>query len=101
MTATTMHAEVLTGCGGPRVECERKRVKRSVGQRRRTRLTLTVVALAAIVASAYGERWVLRDAPLPALEYVVATCAARAVQDEQASSACASNEPGSEREDHE
>jgi len=100
MTVTTINADVLMGCGGPRADCTRAREKRAP-RRFRARMALTAIAVAALVAGAYGERWVLREAPLPALEYVAATCAASAVEDEQPSRLCTSTQQVSEREDHE
>ncbi|HEY1327636.1 MAG TPA: hypothetical protein VGI14_11905 [Casimicrobiaceae bacterium] len=97
MTATTMHANVLMGCGRPpRADCERKRARRAA-RRLRTRVAVAVLGLAALAAGAYGERWVLRDAPLPALEYMVATCAALTVQNAQAPNVCNDNGNESER----
>ena len=100
MSVTTMNANVLMVCGGPRAGCERKRVERAP-RRLGPRVALAACAIAALVAGAYGERWVLRDAPMPALEYVVATCAALAVEDGQAPGACTGKELVSERESHE
>jgi hypothetical protein len=88
------------GCGGARARCVHPRIERAP-RRFRARVALAAIAIAALLAGAYGERWVLRDAPLPALEYVVATCAALAVQDGQPSGACNSKELVSERANHE
>lgn len=98
MSATSLHVPVSMGCGGtPRGGCERKRP----APRLRSRIALAALALAALMASAYGERWVLREAPLPAFEYVVATCAALAVSDGPQSSACNAHQDQPQTENHE
>jgi hypothetical protein len=99
MNATTM--DVLMECGGgPKPGCKRHRAHHAA-RRLRTRIALALVAIAALGAGLYGERWMLREAPLPAFEYVVATCAAFAVEDEQPSSVCTSTQRVSERDNHE
>lgn len=101
MSAMTMNAHVLIDGGRqPRSGCERKRARRAA-RPLRARIALAVLALAALGAGLYGERWVLLESPLPAFEYVAATCAALAVQDEQPSNVCSSNDNGSERNNHE
>jgi hypothetical protein len=64
----------------------------------RTRIALASLALGATLASAYGERWMLSESPLPALEYAAVTCAALAVEDEQAPLVCRSNEQDAREE---
>jgi hypothetical protein len=100
MSVITMNADVLMGCGGPRAGCERKRLKRAP-RRLRSRVMLVAMGIAVLLAGAYGERWVLREAPLPALEYVVATCAAVAVENGRMADACVDRTQISERENHE
>ena len=87
MSVTAMNADGLMICAGPGAGCGRRRAKRAP-RRLRTRIAIVAMGIAALLAGAYGERWVLREAPAPALEYVLATCAAVAMENGWISDAC-------------
>jgi hypothetical protein len=97
MTAMTIGNE--TRCGRAahgaarrRTPCKPRdddpRMRAGTGRALRARVVAYVLAAVVVGVMAYGERWVLAQAPTPSLESVIATCVPSLVEAGGATLAC-------------